>query len=312
MMTPSEKSAYRGSLLAFLAVFVLVLLAGFIGERINRSRSNLEKAEGFIADLQTVATSIPRAMDGSILRQGPLSTAWLADAGALPPRLQATERLRGGENQRLIGVVRRSPWSTTFPLETKDSLFWAFLAGTPQPVCQQFASAAASHPDQVAYISAFGNPAVIPTVQNQKYMCSQNFNNFTVIMVDPATEVRRLSADVQNAIKTMPAGRAQKVAFQGSSAPFQIHGGLKDLVNKGGEGGPAFIESDGSRSRVTINSVPFAVCRLALLLGPQTFGMDAFETAEGTLAPLPLTGPAPEELCTALKGRLVMMRSLAG
>jgi hypothetical protein len=54
------------------------------------------------------------------------------------------------------------------------------------------------------------------------------------------------------------------------------------------------------------------VCRLALLLGPQTFGMDAFETAEGTLAPLPLTGPAPEELCTALKGRLVMTRSLAG
>ena len=36
------------------------------------------------------------------------------------------------------------------------------------------------------------------------------------------------------------------------------------------------------------------------------------ETAEGTLAPLPLTGPAPEELCTALKGRLVMTRSLAG
>ena len=84
MMTAFEKSAYRGSLLALLAVFVLVLVAGFIGEGIGHSRSNLEKAEGFIADLQAVATGVPRALDGTILRQGPLSTAWLADTGAMP------------------------------------------------------------------------------------------------------------------------------------------------------------------------------------------------------------------------------------
>jgi hypothetical protein len=313
MMTDTEKSAYRGSLLALLAVFVLVLVAGFIGEGIGRSRSNLEKAEGFIADLQAVATGVPRSLDGTILRQGPLSTAWLADTGALPMRLQAMAgSLRGGEDQRTLGLVRRGPWSPTYPLVTSDSLVWAQLAGTPKAVCQQFAAAAAKHPDQIAYISAFGRPAVIPAVQDLNFMCSQNFNNFVVIMLDPATEVRRLSADVQNAIKTMPAGPMEKAAISGSSAPFQVNKGFIDLVNKGEEGGPASIQNDESRSRVTINSVPFAVCRLALLLGPQTFGMDAFETADGTAAPSPLTGPAPEALCTALKGRLVMTRNRAG
>jgi hypothetical protein len=313
MMTDTEKSAYRGSLLALLAVFVLVLVAGFIGEGIGRSRSNLEKAEGFIADLQAVATGVPRALDGTILRQGPLSTAWLADTGALPMRLQAMAgSLRGGEDQRTLGLVRRGPWSTTYPLVTRDSLVWVQLAGMPKAVCQQFAAAAAKHPDQIAYISAFGRPAVIPAVQDLNFMCSQNFNNFVVIMLDPATEVRRLSADVQNAIKTMPAGSTEKAAISGSSAPFQINKGFPDLVNKGEDGGPASIQNDGSRSRVTINNVPFAVCRLALLMGPQTFGMDAFETADGTAAPSPLTGPAPEALCTALKGRLVMTRNRAG
>jgi len=313
MMTASEKSAYRGSLLALLAVFVLVLVAGFIGEWIGRSRSNLEKAEGFIADLQAVATGVPRALDGTILRQGPLSTAWLADMGALPTCLQAMAgSLRGGEDQSTLGLVRRGPWSTTYHLVTNDSLVWVHLPGLPQSVCRQFAAAAAKHPDQIAYISAFGRPAVIPAVQDLNFMCSQNFNNFVVILLDPATEVRRLSADVQNAIKTMPAGSAQKAAFPGSSAPFQVNRGFTDLVNKGEDGGPASIQHDESRTRVTINNVPFAVCRLALLMGPQTFGMDAFETADGTAAPSPLTGPAPEALCTAQKGRLVMTRNRAG
>jgi hypothetical protein len=312
-MTAFEKSAYRGSLLALLALFVSVLVAGFIGEGIGRSRSNIEKADGFIADLQAVATGVPRALDGTILRQGALSTAWLADTGALPMRLQAMAgSLRGGEDQPTLGLVRRSPWSTAFPLVTNDSLVWVQLAGIPKAVCQPFAAAAAKHPDQIAYISAYGNPAVIPAVQDLKYMCSQNFNNFVVIMLDPATEVRRLSADVQNAIKAMPAGSAQKNAFPGSSAPFQVNRGLTDLVNKGEDSGPVSIQNDESRSRVTINSVSFAVCRLALLMGPQTFGMDAFETADGTAAPSPLTGPAPEALCTALKGRLVMTRNRTG
>lgn len=313
MMTDTEKSAYRGSLLALLAVFALVLVAGFIGEGIDRSRSNLEKAEGFIADLHAIATGVPRALDGTILRQGSLSTAWLADTGALPMRLQAMAgSLRGGEDQRTLGLVRRGPWSTTYSLVTGDSLVWVQPGAMSKALCQQFAAAAAKHPDQIAYISAFGRPAVIPAVQDLNFMCSQNFNGFVVIMVDPVTEVRRLSADVQNAIKTMPAGSAQKTTFSGSSAPFQINRGIKDLVNKGEEGGPASIQNDESRSRVTISSVPFAVCRLALLMGPQTFGMDAFETADGTVAPSPLTGPAPEALCTALKGRLVMTRNRAG
>jgi hypothetical protein len=313
MMTDTEKSGYRGSLLALLAVFALVLVAGFIGEGIDRSRSNLEKAEGFIADLHAVATGVPRSLDGTILRQGPLSTAWLADTGALPMRLQAMAgSLRGGEDQRTLGLVRRGPWSPTYPLMTKDSLVLVQLAGTPKAVCQQFAAAAAKHPDQIAYISAYGRPAVIPAVQDLNFMCSQNFNNFVVIMLDPATEVRRLSADVQNAIKTMPTGPMEKVAISGSSAPFQVNNGFVDLVNKGEDGGPASIQNDEKRSRVTINNVPFAVCRLALMLGPKTFGMDAFETADGTPAPSPLTGPVPEALCTALKGRLVMTRDRVG
>lgn len=313
MISASEKSAYRGSLLALLGFVALVVVAGFVGEAIDRSRSNLEKAEGFVADLQSIATGVPRALDGTILRQGPLSTAWLADTGAMPMRLQAMAgSLRGGEDHRTLGLVRRGPWSTTYPLMTSDSLLVVQLAGVPRAVCQQFAVAAARHPDQIAYVSAFGRPAVIPAVQDQNFMCSQNFNNFTVILLDPATEIRRLSADVQGAIKELPAGTAEKASISGSSAPFQVNRGFKDLVNKGAEEGAASIQRDGVRIRVTIDNVPFAVCRLALLLGPQTFGMDAFETAEGTVAPSPLSGPAPEALCIALKGRLVMTRSRSG
>ena len=313
MMTALEKSAYRGALLALLAVFVLVLAAGFIGERINSSRSNLEKSEDFIADLQAIATDIPRVTDGGIQRQGLLSTAWLYDAGALPKRLQAMGgSLAGGGDQQTLGLVRRSPWSTTFPLEARDTLLWVHLSNVPQAVCEQFAVAAAKHSDQIAYISAFGNPAVTPAAVNFKYMCSQNFNNVIVFVVDPATEIRRLSVDVQNAMTNLPADLAQRQAFPGSSAPFQIHGGVKDLVKKIEEGGPAFIQNDKSRIRVTINNVPFAVCKLALQQGPQTFAMDAFETAEGTAAPQPLTGSAPEAVCAALKGRLVMTRNRAG
>jgi hypothetical protein len=313
MMTAFEKSAYRGSLLALLAVFVLVLVAGFIGEGIGRSRNNFEKAEGFIADLQAVATGVPRALDGTILRQGPLSTAWLADTGALPMRLRAMAgSLRGGEDQPTLGLVRRGPWSSTYHFMANDSLVLVQPGAMSKALCQQFAAAAVKHPDQIAYISAFGRPAVIPAVQDLNFMCSQNFNGSVVIILDPATEVRRLSADVQNAIKTMPAGLVEKAAISGSSAPFQVNKGFIDLVNKGEDGGPAFIQNDESRSRVTVNNVPFAVCRLALILGPETFGMDAFETADGTAAPSPLTGPAPEALCTALKGRLVMTRNRAG
>jgi hypothetical protein len=313
MMTVFEKSAYRGTLLAMLAVTVLILAAGFIGERIHSSRDNLEKSEGFIADLQAMATGIPRTADGGIQRQGPLSTAWLYDAGALPKRLQAMGgSLAGGSGQQTLGLVRRSPWSTTFPLGAGGSLLWAHLANMPQVVCEQFAIAVMRHQDQVAYISAFGNPAVIPAAANFKYMCSQNFNNVIVFLVDPATEIRRLSADIGNAIGNMPADEARRTAFPGAAAPFQVHGGVTDLFKKSEEGGPAFIEKNGAGIKVTINNVPFAVCRQALLQGPQTFAMDAFETVEGTAAPRPLTDQASDGLCAALKGRLVMTRRAAG
>jgi hypothetical protein len=305
MITESKKFAYRGSLLALLAVFALVFVAGMIGERIDRSQSHLEKAEGFVADLHAIATGVPRSLDGAILRQGQLSTAWLDATGALPMRLQAMAgTLRGGEGQPSLGLVLRGPWSFAFTVEARNSLMWAQLPGVPKTVCQQFARTIIRHPDQAAYISAGGNPAVIPAVQDLNWMCNQNFNNLAVITLDPQTEARRLSADIQNAVKAFRAGSAEKMPISGSSAPFQVVGG-QDV-------GPGFIQNDQSRIRVTINNVPFAVCRLALMLGPEAFGMEAFETSDGTAAPSPSTGPAPEALCTALKGRLVMTSSRAG
>lgn len=299
MMSAFEKSAYRGSLLALLAIFVLVLVVGFIGERISDKRNNFEKAEGFFADLHAIAAGVPRSFDGKILRQGTLSTAWLDDAGALPARLQAMAgTLRGSEGERTLGLVRRGPWSITFPFETKDSLVYTQLNGMPQRVCEQAALAAVKHPEQVAYISAFGRPAVIPPVQDLKLMCSQNFNNFAVITLDPATEVRRLSADIQNALKAGRPNPSDKTPISGSSAPFQ--------VNQGQDGGPGFIQNEQSRVKVTINNVPFAVCRLAMLLGPQVFGMDAFEGLDGK--PASLAGSAPTALCNASRGRLVLTR----
>ena len=76
----------------------------------------------------------------------------------------------------------------------------------------------------------------------------------------------------------MPAGSAQKTTFSGSSAPFQINRGIKDLVNKGEEDGPASIQNEESSQQGYDQQRP--VCRLqtGLMMGPQTFGMDAFET----------------------------------
>lgn len=249
--------------------------------------------------MHALATGVPRLPDGKILRQGTLSTAWLDDAGALPTRLQAMAgTLRGSEGERTLGLVRRGPWSTTFPLEAKDSLVFTQLNGMPQRACEQVALAVVKHPEQVAYISAFGRPAVIPSMQDLKYMCSQNFNNFAVITLDPATEVRRLSADIQDALKAQRANPTDKTPISGSSAPFQ--------VNRGQDGGPGFIQNEQSRVKVRINNVPFAVCRLAMLMGPQFFGMDAFEGLDGK--PASISGSAPAGLCNASRGRLVLTR----
>src|SRR5438046_4893647 len=122
-MMKSDKLAYRGSLRALFGVFVVVLIVGFLGDISSRSGRNFEKAEGFIADLHAIARDVPRLPDGSIVRQGPVSTGWLDDIGALPTRLQAMGgSLRGAEDRHSLGLVLRGPWSFTVPLETRDSL----------------------------------------------------------------------------------------------------------------------------------------------------------------------------------------------
>jgi hypothetical protein len=297
-MTQSEKLAYRGSLLALLAVFVLVLAAGLIGERIGRNGNNFDKAEGFFADMHAVATQVPRLLDGSVVRQGALSTAWLDDVGALPTRLEAMAgSLRGAEDQRTLGLVRRGPWSFTFAMEAKDSLIRVTLNGLPKAVCDQIALAIARHSDQVAYVSAFGDPPIIPAVLSPKRLCALNFNNSAVFMLDPPTEIRRLSADIQHALAALPTNPTDKLAMSGSSAPFQ--------VDQGQDGGPGFIQRNQSGVRVTINNVPLSVCRLALLTGPKAFGMGAFEGPDGKTAS-PRTRSASEALCNDMRGRLIM------
>jgi hypothetical protein len=298
-MTTSDRSAYRGSLRALLVVFVAVLVAGFIGDMVSSSSSNFEKAEGFIADLHAMAREVPRLADGSIVRQGPLSTAWMDDVGALPVRLQAMAGTLRGAEKRTLGLVLRGPWSFTVPIETRDSLIWTQLLGVPKAVCDQVGRAIAKHPDQVAYVSAFGDPPIIPLLLSPTRLCAINFNNSALITLDPPTEVRRLSADVQNAIRMLPANLTDKVYFPGTSAPFQVY--------RGQDGGPGFIERDQSGIRVRINNVPLSVCTLALLVGPKGFGMDAFEAADGKAVSL-RTRPAFETLCNNLKGRLILTR----
>jgi hypothetical protein len=300
-MTKAEKFAYHGTLRAFFAVSAAIFVAGLIGDLIGGGRDNFEKAEGFIADMHAIATQVPRSLDGSIVRQGEVSTAWLDDVGALPARFQALAgSLRGGENQRTLGLIRRGPWSFGVPVETRDSLVWTQFSSVPKAICVQFARAVAGHPDQVGYITSSGNPPVLPALLGLDSLCNSNFNNFALITLDPPTEVRRLSADIQNAVKTMPANLTDKMPISGSSAPFQ--------VNKGQDGGPGFIQRDQSGIRITINNLPLAVCRLALLIGPTAFGMDAFHAPDGKIMPS-VPASAAATLCNGLKGHLVMSRS---
>ena len=299
-MITSEKSAYRASLRALLAVFVMVLVAGFIGDMIGSKRSDFEKAEGFIADLHVIAREVPRLADGSIVRQGTLPSAWLDDAGVLPARLGAMAgTLRGAEDQRTLGLVLRGPWSFIVPVEAKDSLIWTQLAPLPQASCEQLERAIAKHPEQVAYVNSTGDPPLLLSALGPAWLCRMNFSSLTLITLDPPTEVRRLSADIQNAVKTMPANQTEKMPISGTSAPFQVY--------RGQDGGAGFIERDQSGIRVTINNVPLSVCTLALLVGPKGFGMDALEASDGKAVSL-RTRPVSETLCNNLKGRLILTR----
>ncbi|MFL6828477.1 MAG: hypothetical protein ACJ8E2_18655 [Bradyrhizobium sp.] len=298
-MTKSAKSAYRDSLLGLFVVFGVVFVIGVVSDGIERSRTHFEKAEGFIADLHAIATGVPRLPDGSITRQGPVSTAWLDDVSALPARLGAMAgTLRGGEDQRSLGLVRRGPWSTGFDVETKDSLVWIRLFATPKAVCEQLERAIAKHPDRAAYVNSSGDPPAVLAALGPNWMCRQDVNNLVLVTLDPQTEIRRLTADVQNAIKIVPANVTGKLPISGSSAPFH--------VTKDREGGPGFIQRDQSVIRVTINNVPFAICRLALLIGPEAFGMEAFEALDGKAVQPPPTQAT--SLCNALRGRLILSR----
>jgi hypothetical protein len=300
MMIASDKSAYRGTLCALLVIFVMVLVAGFIGDQIGSEHRDFEKAEGLIADLDAIAREVPRLPDGSIVRQGLLPSAWLDDVAALPARLAAMAgTLKGAEHERALGLVLRGPWSFTVPVEAKDSLIWTKLEPLSQVACEQFQRAAAGHPEQVAYVNSTGDPPLLLGALGPTWLCRMNFNSLTLITLDPPTEVRRLSADIQNAVKTMPANLTDKMPISGTSAPFQVY--------RGQDGGPGFVERDQSGIRVTINNVPLAVCRLALLVGPKGFGMDAFEASDGKTVSL-RTRSVSETVCNNLKGRLILTR----
>jgi hypothetical protein len=300
-MMKSSKFAYLGSLSAVLIALATVFVIGLVGDEIDRSRTNFEEAGVFLADLQMIAAEVPRLPDGFIVRQGRLSTAWLDDVGALPTRLQARAgTLRGAEDQRSLGVVRRGPWPTSFDVETRDSLVWIRLFSIPKAVCEQLERAIGKHPDRVAYVNSSGDPPAVLADLGPNWVCRQNLNNLDLVTLDPPTEIRRLSADIQNAIKATPANLTDKASMSGSSAPFQV---AKNL-----ESSPAYLQGGQSGIRVTINNVPFAVCRLALLVGPKAFGMDAFEIEDENAVQTHRTRVASEALCSALKGRLILSR----
>ena len=300
-MTDSEKRAYRDTLRIFALVLGVAFIVGVIGDSLGYNRSGSEKADGFISDLQTMAMEIPRLPNGYILRQGTLPTAWLDDVGALPTRLQAMPgSLRGRENEHSLGLILRSPWSDPSTLVANGSLIWATLQNMPKAVCEQLVAAVAKHPDQIAYIVVGGDAPALPVGVESNWICRAAFTGLTLIALDPLTELRRLSDDIQNAVGKLPANSTNRTFMSGSSAPFQVY--------KGKEDSPGYLENGPSGIRVTIAEVPLAVCRLALLAGPQAFGMDTFETPDGKAVRPPRTRTASEALCNASNGQLVMGR----
>jgi hypothetical protein len=300
-MTKPDKFAYWASLLAITLLFVVVVAIGFIRDWVAPRLSISRKAEVFLEDLHAIATQVPRLPDGSVVRQGVLATAWLDDVGVLPTRLQAMAgTLRGAEHQRWLGVVRRGPWSFPFAWEAKDSLLWTELRGVPEAVCGQIERAAGERPDRLAYLNTSGDPPLTIADLPHGWLCREAFSNLTLIMLDPPTEVRRLSADIQTAIKSMSADFKGEAPITGSSAPFQVGQGRKPE--------PGIVHRDETGMRVTINNVPISICRLALLIGPKAFSMDAFEFPEGATVQHPRTLPAAEEVCSQLQGRLILSR----
>jgi hypothetical protein len=300
-MIDSEKRAYRGTLTIFAVVLGVIFIAGVVGDQLGHDRSNFEKAEGLIEDLSVMTANIPRLPDGTIVRQGPLSAAWLDDVGALPARLQAMPgSLRGRKGQHSLGLVRRAPWANLVTVEAKGSLIWTTLTTVPRAVCEQLVRAIATHRDQISYITTYADPPMLPGAMELNWVCRATFLNFTLITLDPPTEFRRLSEDIQNSVGKIPANSTDKLLVSGSSAPFQ--------VSKSQEGSPGYFQNGPSGLRGTVANVPLAVCRLALMAGPHAFGMDSFESFDGKARTSPETRAASDAFCNALGGSLIFNR----
>lgn len=300
-MIDSEKRAYRGTLAILAVVLGVIFIAGLVGERLHHDRSNFEKAEGLIEDLSMMTARVPRLPDGTIVRQGPLSAAWLDDVGALPTRLQAVPgSLRGREGQHSLGLVRRAPWANLVIVEAKGSLIWTTLTTVPKAVCEQLVRALVTHRDQISYITTYADPPTLPGAAGADWVCRATFLNFTLITLDPLTEFRRLSDDIQNSVGKMPANSTDKVFMSGSSAPFQ--------VSRSQDPSPGYFQNGPSGLRGSVANVPLAVCRLALLAGPHALGMDSFESFDGKAMMSPETRAASDTFCNALGGSLIFSR----
>lgn len=296
-----DRKALCTTVAIFAAVVGLTFIVGLIGDRISNHHADFRKAEGLLEDLSVMAAEIPRLPNGAILRQGPLSTAWLDDSGALPARLQAMPAsLRGQPTQHSLGLVRRGPWSDLLSLEAKGSLVWTAVQTVPKAVCLQLANAVIKHPDQIAYITTNGDLPTLPLVAEPLAVCRSDFTNFNIVTLSPNVELRRLADDIERAVAAPSNGLGDKTFISGTSAPFQ--------VSQQREGGPNYIERERSGIRVTIGNVPLSVCRLALLAGPQAFGMDNFESMDGSIMKAPHKLSSAGALCGAQRGRLVMSR----
>lgn len=300
-MTDSEKRVYRSTLAIFALVLGLTFVVGVVGDKIGHGRGDFEKAESFFEDLRTVVTEVPRLENGAVLRQGMLSTAWLDDVGALPARLQAMpDSLRGAEGQHSLGLVRSGPWTSVLILEARDSLIWATLTNVPKAVCEAIGRAVVKHPDQIAYVTTGGDAPMLPAGLELPWFCRAEFTDVTLIMLHAPAEFRRLAQDVRSAVKKMPKNASEKLVMSGSSAPFQVNDGKQ--VSSG------YVENAPSGIRVTVTRVPPALCGLALLVGPEAFGMDSFELSGGKVANRLWSRAASDVLCTALAGQIIMSR----
>lgn len=301
-MTDPEKRAYRSTLGIFALVLGLTFVVGIVGDNKGHDRSDFERAESIFEDLRTVATEVPRLENGAVLRQGMLSTAWLDDVGALPARLQAMPgSLRGAEGKHSLGLVTSGPWTSMLSLEARDSLIWATLTNLPKGVCEAIGRAAVKHPDEIAYVTTGGDAPRLAAGLELSWFCRTEFTDVGLIMLHAPAEFRRLSHDVQSAVREMSANASSgKLLMTGSSAPFQVNDGKQD--------GPGYVVNTTPGVRVTITRVPPALCGLALLVGAQAFGMDSFELSSERAASRLQSRAVSDAACIALDGQLIMSR----